>query len=283
MVVEYYSFANDSVGNSNETIPHKYFVVQVASTTTTTLETTTTTESTTTSTTTTTQISTTTTIPSNTETKIYLNGTEGNFYYLNNTYVNFTVWVNVSGTVYLDTNITGWTTRFGDSPLTRIVQLNASQNNTYYNITGYFPGNATHDPSSQTHYAIVYVTTSVTTTTVEATTTVGGDHGNGGGTTTTTIRNTTSTTTTRQTTTTTITTTTTTIPTTTTTIKEEERGLRRYWYVIPIIAFSIVLATIMLYLRYVKSSTEHKAFQQLKEKWKVIKELVPTSILLKQL
>lgn len=215
MVVGYYSFANDSAGNynmTNMTVPIKTFIVQAASTTTTTITSTTTTSTLTTTT------STTTTVPSNTETRLYLNGTEGNFYYVNNTYANFTVWVNVSGTVYLDTNITNWTTSSGNSPFTQIVQLNATQNDTYYNITGYFIGNATHNASSQVHYAIVYVTTTITTTIPTTTISVvyhGGGGGGGGGkiTTTTTTLTTTLTTTSSSTTikTTTVYTTTTTI------------------------------------------------------------------------
>lgn len=183
--------------------------------TTSTSSSTSTTTSTTTTTTTTSTSTTTTTIPGNTETRLYLNGTQGNFYYLNNTYANFTVWVNVSGTVYLNTNITGWTIKSGDSPFTQIVLLNATKNDTHYNITDYFPGNITHDPSSQTHYAIVYVTVPTTTTTVQVTTTQGGG---GGGGTTTTIKKTTTTipTTSTKITTTTITKTTTTMITTTT-------------------------------------------------------------------
>jgi hypothetical protein len=221
------------------------------------------------SSTTTTSTTTTTTVPVNTETRLYLNGTEGDFYYLNNTYANFSVSTNVSGTVYLSTNITDWTTRFGDSPLTRGIILNASQNNTYYNITGYFPGNATYNQSSQTHYAIVYVndSTTTTTTTVEATTTVGGG-GDGG--VTTTVRISTTTTaasTTISQTTTTAGATTTESEETTTTIEEKPKGIQM-WYLIPIIAVFVAIAIVLWYIIYLKKPAENTAFEQLKEKWK---------------
>jgi len=157
------------------------------STSTTSISTTSTTSTTSTSTSSTTTSTTTTTIPRNTDTRLYLNETEGDFYYLNNTYANFTVWVNASGIVYISTNITGWTILYGSSPFIQIVQLNSTQNNTYYNITGYFPGNATHDPTSQMHYAIVYVSTTVATTTIETTTINQGGGGGGDKKTTTTI------------------------------------------------------------------------------------------------
>ena len=148
-----------------------------SSTTTTTSGSTTTSTSTSITTTTSTTSTTSTTIPGNTETKLYLNGTEGNFYYLNNTYANFTVWVNVSGNVYLNTNITSWTIMHGSSPFTQIVQLNATQNSTHYNITGYFLGDITHDSSSQTNYAIIYVTTTTTATTSPTTSPTTTTHG----------------------------------------------------------------------------------------------------------
>lgn len=174
------------------------------STSTSTTSTTSTSITSTSTTSTSTTSTTSTTIPRNTDTRLYLNETEGDFYYLNNTYANFTTWVNCSGMIYLDTNISSWAVKSGSSPFTQIIQLNSTQNNTYYNITGYFPGNATHDPTSQMHYAIVYVSTTVATTTIEPTTINQGGGGGGNKRTTTTITYNTTTTVKTNTTTTTV-------------------------------------------------------------------------------
>jgi hypothetical protein len=92
--------------------------------------------------------------------RLFLNGTEGNKYYsldVRNNFVavaNFTVTINTSYpvTVYLDTNITGWSLQSGISPLYNITQLTSLG---VFNITGYFPGDNNYTASSQTYYAFV--------------------------------------------------------------------------------------------------------------------------------
>ena len=58
----------------------------------------------------------------------------------------------VAQTVYLDTNISGWTTQTGVSPLINITRLTALG---LYNITGWFPGNTNYTAAMQTWYADV--------------------------------------------------------------------------------------------------------------------------------
>ena len=85
---------------------------------------------------------------------LYLNGSQAN----NNSYfttrdANFTVVSSVSGkTVKLDTNITGWTTASGTTPLFNYTRLNTAGT---YNVTGYFSGDANYSASSATYYATV--------------------------------------------------------------------------------------------------------------------------------
>lgn len=107
-----------------------------------------------------------------TSVNLYLNGTEGNVYYENQTDANFTVVLNTSGTVNVSANITGWGVRSGASPLYNYTLMSCSANNTYYNITGFFEKTATHNESSVTHYAICWNTTVTTTTTTTTTTTL---------------------------------------------------------------------------------------------------------------
>jgi hypothetical protein len=97
--------------------------------------------------------------PMTTDLSLYLNGTHNNRYYLNGTYVNFTVETNVTGLeVNLTTNMTtGWTNQSGTSPFYKETQIICSQNNTWYNITGYYRGNLSHASDSETFYAICYL------------------------------------------------------------------------------------------------------------------------------
>jgi hypothetical protein len=88
---------------------------------------------------------------------LYLNDTDNNKNYLNGSYANFTVVLNEGGIVNLTTNIIGWTTQSGVSPLYNTTQIVCSSNNTWYNITGWFTGNTTYLPSSETHYVICYL------------------------------------------------------------------------------------------------------------------------------
>ena len=119
-----------------------------------------------TTTTTTTTTITTTTIP--TQTKTYLNGSRGNVYYLNNSIANITVEINITG---LNANLTINTTpqydAYGPSPLERMMILNATINNTWYLINGTYEGNSTHTGSTESWFAMIYVTTTTTTTTYD--------------------------------------------------------------------------------------------------------------------
>lgn len=84
-------------------------------------------------------------------TRLFLNSTEGNRNYAQNDIANFTVALNASGkTVYLDTNITGWTIQSGTTPLYNITNLTGLG---IYNITGYFLGDENYTASSRTYYA----------------------------------------------------------------------------------------------------------------------------------
>jgi len=84
---------------------------------------------------------------------LFLNGTEGNKYYENNTLANFTVTLDVPGkTVYLDTNITGWITQYDTTPLYNYTTLIASGYGIVYNITGYFKGDRNYSANYSTHY-----------------------------------------------------------------------------------------------------------------------------------
>lgn len=88
-----------------------------------------------------------------TETKLWLNGTQGDFTYNYSQTANFTVVLNISGkTVYLDTNITGWSLQSGVTPLYNYTVLNDLG---VFNITGYFPGDQNYSSSLETHYATV--------------------------------------------------------------------------------------------------------------------------------
>jgi serine protease AprX len=187
--------------------------------------------------------STTTTMPSwmnRTQVNLYLNGTQGNFYYLNNSYANLTVTVNVTGgIVNLKTNMTGWAIQTDTTPLTNLSIITCSDNKTYYNITGWFNQTANYTSDSETYYAICYVTTTTNITT-----------------TTTTILSTTVTTTIQGTT------------TTTTTIKEEKiaaPGIKN-WYVIPIVVIAIMIVVVW-YIKYYKEAGEDVVFKRLKQKW----------------
>jgi len=95
---------------------------------------------------------------STTDISLYLNGTEGNVYLINNTAINITVVVNVTGeTVYFETNFSGLPQQSGVTPLENSTEVIYGANNTYYNITGWYEGNENYTASSQTYYAIIYV------------------------------------------------------------------------------------------------------------------------------
>ncbi len=141
----------------------KNYTLPVSVITTTTVVTTSTTSSTSTS----------TTLPTSVPTfvNLYLNNSEANTYYVNQTAYNFTAIVNVTGLpVNLTTNMTGWADQSGITSTTNISIMSCAVNDTWYNITGYHEGNSTYLPSSTTHYAICYETTTTTSTTTTTTT-----------------------------------------------------------------------------------------------------------------
>ena len=85
-----------------------------------------------------------------TNTVLLLNGTDGDKTYYNSSVANFTITLNVSGkTVSLDTNISGWSTVSGVTPLQNTTELSTIGR---FNITGYFSGDANYSASSATHF-----------------------------------------------------------------------------------------------------------------------------------
>lgn len=86
-------------------------------------------------------------------TRLFLNGTEGNKNYNLTQTANFTVLINISGkTVYLGTNISGWSAASGSTPLYNYTQMQSAG---IYNITGWFAGDENYSASSATYYANV--------------------------------------------------------------------------------------------------------------------------------
>ncbi len=85
-------------------------------------------------------------------TNLYLNGTEDDKKYTLGGYANFTVGLNLSGDVYLDTNMTGWILQSGSSPLVNYTILSGEG---VFNITGYFNGDENYTSSYVTYYANV--------------------------------------------------------------------------------------------------------------------------------
>ena len=85
-----------------------------------------------------------------TEIRLLLNDTEGNKSYSVYDIANFTVVLNVSNKiVYLETNISGWITQYGLTPLYNYTVLNQIG---VFNITGYFLGDENYTSSSKTHF-----------------------------------------------------------------------------------------------------------------------------------
>ncbi len=86
-------------------------------------------------------------------TRLFLNVTEGNKNYNISQTANFTVTLNISGkTVYLDTNLSGWSTASGTAPLYNYTQMQGAG---IYNITGYFVGDENYSASSATYFASI--------------------------------------------------------------------------------------------------------------------------------
>jgi hypothetical protein len=86
-----------------------------------------------------------------TQTRLFLNGTEGDASYPIGLPANFTVTVDASGgTVYLNANISGWVLQSDTTPLMNYTVLN---NEGVFNITGYYVATQNYSASSQTYYA----------------------------------------------------------------------------------------------------------------------------------
>ena len=95
-------------------------------------------------------------------TRLFLNGTENNKTYIIGDVANLTVTVNATGqTVYLDTNLSGWTLQSSTTPLTNITTLSQTG---YYNITGYYNGSDNYTASTVTYYLTVSNNAPITTT-----------------------------------------------------------------------------------------------------------------------
>jgi PGF-pre-PGF domain-containing protein len=113
---QYRFVANDSSGNTNVT-PILYFTIAQA--------------------------------PTNIS--LYLNETENNYSYTQNSVANFTVTVNISGKIVnLTSNYTGWIEQYNTTPLYNYTTLSTLGN--FWNITGFFEGDENYSASSKTYY-----------------------------------------------------------------------------------------------------------------------------------
>lgn len=81
--------------------------------------------------------------------RLFLNGTEGTKTYTHGDIANFTVQLNVSETIILTSNYTGWVDQTGTQTIYNTTFLGVSGNN--FNITAYFVGNENYT-SSQREY-----------------------------------------------------------------------------------------------------------------------------------
>ena len=107
------------------------------------------------------------------ELALTLNGTDGYKEYEINTTAEFIADLDISGTVNLDSNYTGWAIQTGASPLTNYTFLTELG---LWNMTGYFEGNANITKCFETHYFKVIPTTTTTTTTLQPIATGGIDY-----------------------------------------------------------------------------------------------------------
>ena len=103
----------------------------------------------------------TTTVPT-IDIDLILNGTQGDFYYQNETYANFTVTADATVLANLTTNMTGWADKSSITPYYEYPHITCDVNDTWYNVTA-FTGNNSWKYDYETHYAICYVTTTTTT------------------------------------------------------------------------------------------------------------------------
>jgi parallel beta-helix repeat protein len=85
-----------------------------------------------------------------TNTTLFLNNTQGNNTYSVSNVANFTVNLNVSKTVNLYSNYTGWLLQTVATPLMNYTTLNAIGK--WWNLTGYFSGDENYSASSQTYW-----------------------------------------------------------------------------------------------------------------------------------
>lgn len=85
--------------------------------------------------------------------RLYINGSENNVSFIVYDVGNFTTSLNVSSkTVYIQSNMGGWTLQSGTTPLYNYTLLSLKG---LFNITGYFPGDENYTGSSNTYYANV--------------------------------------------------------------------------------------------------------------------------------
>jgi len=87
-----------------------------------------------------------------TELHLFFNGAEGNANFQTGSTVNITALLNFTGPVYLDINITNWTTQNGTGSLTVLQQFNDAG---VYNVTAWTPGDANHSASSITYFITI--------------------------------------------------------------------------------------------------------------------------------
>lgn len=92
------------------------------------------------------------------ETLLFLNDTQANRTYEVGEYANFTVVTNITGgTVYMDSDYAGWEVQSGTTSYENSTYLNTI--GTDFNITGWYVGNVTVEPSSQTYFFNVTIPT----------------------------------------------------------------------------------------------------------------------------
>lgn len=84
--------------------------------------------------------------------RLFFNGAEGNANFQTGSTVNITALLNFTGTVYLDINVTNWTTLNGTGSLTALQQFNE---NGVYNVTAWTPGDANHTASKITYFITI--------------------------------------------------------------------------------------------------------------------------------
>ncbi len=101
--------------------------------------------------------------------RLFLNNTEGNYYYPNSSVANISVQTNTSDLVNITSDIPGWTNASQVPPYSIFYQITCPVNNTWYSFTA-IPSTG---GDSVTYYAICNeeTTTTTTTTTIESTTT----------------------------------------------------------------------------------------------------------------